>query len=148
MLRCLIAIGFAGLLLPGCARHRDAARPNTRAMKRAYERDAHDAAMEWLDLVDAGEYEDALDLEPPRIRAGVTPGQFVRSMRARRAPFGRAISRTLVGTSYSRHLTGAPDANYESLLFKTMFQHKRPAAERIIVVDDRGTWRVVDYRVY
>jgi hypothetical protein len=148
MLRSALAVALSALLLTGCARHRDAARPNAGATKRLYEREAREAAIEWLELVDSGEYEDALDREPARIRAGVTASQFVRSMRARRAPFGHAISRTLVGTGYSRRLTGAPDANYESLLFKTSFQHKRLAAERVILVDDHGTWRVVDYRVY
>lgn len=148
MLRLTIAVVFSSLLLAGCARHRDAARGPSRAGERAYERDARDAAREWLRLVDTGDYEEALESEPARIRAGVTTGQFIRSMRARRAPFGHPISRTLVGADYSRRLTGAPDANYESLLFKTAFEHKRLAAERVILVDDHGSWRVVDYRVY
>ena len=148
MLRCIGVMVFLSLVLIGCARHRDAGRPSARAIRRDYEHHAREAALEWLELVDNGEYEDALDREPSRIRAGVTVPQFIRSMRARRAPFGHVISRTSVGSSYSRRLTGAPDADYESLLFKTMFQHKRVAAERVIVVDDHGTWRVVDYRVY
>lgn len=148
MLRCILIIVLSSLALAGCARHRDSGRPNMRAIKRANEHAAREAAIEWLDLVDQSEYEEALDLEPQRIRAGVTAPQFVRSMRAHRAPFGRAISRNLVGSSYSRRLTGAPDADYESLLFKTAFQHKRVAAERVILVRDHGAWRVVDYRVY
>ena len=139
---------LSALLAAGCARHHDAARPITRAIKRTYERKAREAAVEWLELIDDGEYEDALDREPARVRAAVTLHQFERSMRARRAPFGRALSRTLIGTEYSRRLTGAPDANYESLLFKSSFQHKSQAAERLILVDDHGTWRVVDYRLY
>ena len=148
MLRCIAVMVLSTVALTGCARHRDVGRPSARAIKRAYEHHAREAAIEWLDLVDHGEYEDALDLEPQRIRAGVTAPQFVRSMRARRAPFGRAISRNLVGSSYSRRMTGSPDADYESLLFKTVFQHKRVAAERVILVSDHGTWRVVDYRLY
>lgn len=148
MVRGVIAICLAAALLPACATHRDSSRPSRREVKRANEREAHEAALQWLELVDAGEYEDALEREPARIRAGVTAGQFVRSMRAHRAPLGHATARSLMGTEYSRHLTGAPDANYESLLFRTSFEHKRSAAERVILVRDHGTWRVVDYRVY
>ena len=148
MSRSIFAVIGVGLLLAGCARHHDPPQPGARAVRRAYEREAREAALEWLELVDKGEYEEAFDREPARLQAGGTVRQFIRSMRARRAPFGRALSRTLIGTGYSRHLSGAPDANYESLLFKSSFQHKSPAAERLILVDDHGTWRVVDYRLY
>lgn len=148
MSRLVVAIVFPALLLASCARHRDLARANRPATKRIYERQAHEAALDWLELVDNGDYEDALDREPARIRASVTVPQFVRSMRARRAPFGHAVSRNLIGSGYARRLTGAPDAEYESVLFKTTFEHKRVAAERLILVHDHGTWRVVDYRVY
>src|SRR3954451_3388972 len=148
MWRSIFAATILSFLAVGCARHRDAAQPSARAVKRAYERQAREAAIEWLELVDKGDYEEALDREPARVRTAVTLRQFERAMRARRAPFGRAISRTCVGNGYSRHLTGAPDANYESLLFKSSFQHKSSAAERLILVEDNGTWRVVDYRLY
>ena len=148
MSRSIFAVIGVGLLLAGCARHHDSARPSARAIKRTYERQAREAAIEWLELVDKGDYEEALDREPARVRTAVTLHQFERSMRARRAPFGRALSRTLIGTGYARRLTGAPDGNYESLLFKSSFQHKSPAAERLILVEDHGTWRVVDYRLY
>lgn len=146
MTRAAVALlCLAALALPGCAGH---AHRHSRAARRAHDSAARAAATEWLELVDNGDYEAALDLEPARIRAAVTVPQFIRSMRARRAPFGHAIARDLVGTSYSRRLTGAPDGEYASLLFKTGFQHKRIAAERVILVDDNGRWRVVDYRVY
>jgi hypothetical protein len=147
MWRCILAVVVSASVSAGCARH-DAAKPSARAVKRGYERQARAAAIEWLELVDNGDYEEALDREPARARAAVTLHQFERSMRARRAPFGRAISRSLVGSGYSRRLSGAPDANYESLLFKTKFEHKSVAAERVILVEDHGEWRVADYRVY
>ena len=110
--------------------------------------EARTAATEWLELLDEQEYEEAYDREPARLRAGGTVRQFVRSMNAHRAPFGRSLSRKVVGTAYSHKLTGAPDADYESVLFKTSFEHKPSAAERVILVQDHGHWRVVDYRLY
>ena len=145
MQRLLCVFLAASLLTTGCARHSHSDR---KAAKRADEQHARSAAVEWLELVDAGDYEEAYDREPARLRAGGTTRQFERSMTARRAPFGHALSRKVVGTAYSHKLTGAPDADYQSVLFKTSFEHKKLAAERVILVRDHGSWKVVDYRLY
>ena len=145
MQRYVIAAVASIALLSGCARH---SHSSARAAKRAHQENASSAATQWLELLDDREYEEAYDREPARVRAGGTTRQFVRSMTARRAPFGRAVSRRLIGTASSHKLTGAPDGDYVSVLFKTSFQHKSVAAERVILLNDRGTWRVVDYRLY
>lgn len=132
--------------LGACSNHHP--QSERRAAKRAYEQAARVAVIEWLELLDARDYEEAYDREPARLRAGGTARQFIRSMRARRAPFGKTLSRKFIGAAYSQKLTGAPDGNYESVLFKTSFEHKAVAAERVILSRDHGTWRVVDYRLY
>jgi hypothetical protein len=141
MLGCLVIVS-----LLGCSKQHP--QSGRRAAKRAYEQAARLAAIEWLEFLDDGDYEEAYDREPARLRAGGTVRQFVRSMRARRAPFGKTISRKFIGAAYSQKLTGAPDGNYESVLFKTSFEHKAVAAERVILSGDHATWRVVDYRLY
>ena len=45
-------------------------------------------------------------------------------------------------------MTGAPDGQYESILFRTSFAQKSSAAERVILSREPEGWRVVDYRVY
>jgi hypothetical protein len=82
------------------------------------------------------------------LRAATTEEQFVRSMQGRRQPFGRVLSRNFIGAAYTRKLTSAPDGNYESILFKTSFENKKLAAERVILSHEAGQWRVVDYRLY
>jgi hypothetical protein len=141
MLGCLLIVSFVA-----CSKQHP--QSGRRAAKRAYEQAARVSAIEWLELLDDGDYEEAYDREPARLRAGGTVRQFIRSMRARRAPFGKTISRKFIGAAYSQKLTGAPDGNYESVLFKTSFEHKTVAAERVILSRDHGTWRVVDYRLY
>ncbi len=118
------------------------------AEKRAREKAARLAALHWLQLVDAGDYAQAYEEEPARLRASNTEAQFIRSMEGRRAPFGRVLSRTFIGAAFTRKLTGAPDGRYESILFRTSFEHKALAAERVILTDESRQWRVVDYRVY
>jgi hypothetical protein len=98
--------------------------------------------------VDAGDYTQAYEEEPARLRASTTDAQFIRSMEGRRAPFGRVLSRKFIGAAFTRKLTGSPDGRYESILFRTSFEHKSLAAERVILTQESRQWRVVDYRVY
>ena len=69
-------------------------------------------------------------------------------MEGRRQPFGHVLSRNLSARRSPEKLTGAPDGHYESILFRTSFAHKSVAAERVILSQEFGAWRVVDYRLY
>lgn len=137
---------FCCILFQGCAMHRSVSK--SLAEKREREKEARAAALEWLALVDAGDYAQAYEKMPARLRASTTEGQFLRSMEGRRAPFGRVLSRSFIGAAFTRKLTGSPDGRYESILFKTSFENKKVAAERLILSHESRQWRVVDYRVY
>jgi Protein of unknown function (DUF4019) len=141
VLTCL-AVG----LLQSCAIHRSVTK--SAAEKRVREKEARAAAEAWLGLIDSADYATAYAAEPTRMRAATTQEQFVRSMHGRRQPFGRVLSRNFIGAAYTRKLTGAPDGNYESILFKTSFENKKVAAERVILSRESNGWKVVDYRVY
>jgi hypothetical protein len=133
------------ILLQGCATHSIS---KTLAEKRARENEVRTAALHWLQLVDTGDYAQAYEEEPARLRTSTTDAQFIRSMEGRRAPFGRVLSRKFIGAAFTRKLTGSPDGRYESILFRTSFEHKALAAERVILTHESRQWRVVDYRVY
>jgi hypothetical protein len=134
------------VLFQGCAFQRSASK--SLAEKRVREKETRAAALEWLALVDAGNYPAAYAMEPARLRAATTEEQFIRSMEGRRVPFGRVLSRSFIGAAFTRKLTGSPDGRYESVLFRTSFENKKLAAERIILSHESGQWRVVDYRLY
>ena len=140
-LTCLSLLSFQA-----CAMHRSVSK--SLAEKRDREKEARAAALQWLQLVDAGEYAQAYEEEPARLRAATTGAQFMRSMEGRRVPFGRVLSRKFIGAAFTRKLTGSPDGRYESILFRTSFEHKALAAERVILTNEARQWRVVDYRVY
>ena|SRR5438105_9146356 len=133
------------ILFQGCAIHSIS---KTLTEKRQRENEARTAALHWLELVDSGDYAQAYEEEPARLRTSTTEGQFLRSMGGRRAPFGRVLSRKFIGAAFTHKLTGSPDGRYESILFRTSFQHKALAAERVILTHEAHQWRVVDYRVY
>ena len=147
MRRALLLLTCLGIaLLPGCAMHRSVTK--SLAEKRSREKEVRAAAEEWLGLVDAANYTAAYAAESARLRTATTQEQFVRSMEGRRQPFGRVLSRKFIGAAFTRKLTGAPDGHYESILFRTAFAHKSVAAERVILSQESGAWRVVDYRLY
>jgi Protein of unknown function (DUF4019) len=140
VLLCVLSI-----FLAGCATHRPS---KSRAEKRVDKIAARTAAVKWLKLLDDGDYEEAFEWEAPNFRVSRTQKQFVRYMRGHREPFGRVLSRTSIGAAAIQKLVGAPDGNYESIIFKTAFEHKSPTAERVILVKQSIGWRVIDYRIY
>jgi hypothetical protein len=147
MRRALLVVTCLSLgLFDGCAMQRSISK--SAAERHARETEARLAAEHWLDMVDAANYPAAYALELPRLRAATTEAQFVRSMEGRRQPFGGVLSRKFIGAAFTRKLTGAPDGQYESILFRTSFAQKAVAAERVILSQESDGWRVVDYRVY
>ena len=131
------------ILLAACA-----PQSMSRAEKRANESDARGAALQWLQLLDQGDYDEAFEFEAQDFRMYRTQSQFVRLMQARRAPFGKTINRKFIGAAHVEKFVGAPEGNYESVLFKTNFEHKNPTAERVILIKQPVGWRVIDYKIY
>jgi hypothetical protein len=119
-----------------------------RAERRAAENAARSVALTWLQLLDQGNYEEAFEWEAQDFQMYRTQRQFGRYMQARRAPFGRTLSRTCIGAAHLEKFVGAPEGNYESVIFKTSFEHKSPTAERVILLKQPIGWRVIDYRIY
>jgi hypothetical protein len=130
------------ILLSGCA-----SQSASRAEKRANENDARTAALHCLQLLDDGDYAEAFEFEAQDFRMYRTQAQFVRLMQARRAPFGKMTARTCIGARHVDKFVGAPEGNYETVLFKTNFEHKNPTAERVILIKQPVGWRVIDYKI-
>src|SRR5437899_12360181 len=122
-------VGALTILLSGCASHSHA-----KAAKRADEDAARLAASKWLNLVDDGDYEEAFEWEAQDFRMSRTQNQFVRYMQARRAPFGRTLSRKFIGAANIHKFVGVPEWNYESIIFKTCCENKVKTGERVIIV--------------
>jgi len=140
----ILALGcMMSSLLAGCASH-----SMSRTEKRANENEARAAAVHWLELLDAGDYEEAFEFEAQDFRMSRTQAQFVRLLQARRAPFGKTIDRKFIGAAHVEKFVGAPEGNYESVLFKTNFERKNPTAERVILIKQSPGWRVIDYKIY
>lgn len=135
---CMLSI-----LAGGCASHSRA-----RVEKREAENTTRAVAERWLKMLDAGDYEEAFEHESIRFRIAGTQKQFVRYMQGRRAPFGKVVSRKFIGAAHMKKLVGMPDGIYQSVLFKSTFENKSVAAERVILTKEAGRWQVIDYRIY
>ena len=110
--------------------------------------DARGAAVNWVHLVDNAKYKEAYELEAQDVRESRTKEEFGRFMETRRTPFGRARSRVGMGTARFRKVAGRPEGEYVSVLFKTSFEHKGSAAERVILLKQPDGWRIIDYQIY
>jgi Protein of unknown function (DUF4019) len=143
MQRGVALVGTLAILLVSCATY-----SGSRAERRAEKDAARMAASKWLNLLDQGDYETAFEWEAQDFRMSRTQKQFVRYMQARRQPFGRTLSRNFIGAASIEKLVGLPDGTYESIIFKTVFEHKSATAERVILVKQPIGWRVIDYRIY
>jgi hypothetical protein len=142
-LAIVVSACVLSILLSSCASH-----SVSRTEKRTNETEARAAALRWLQLLDEGDYEEAFEFEAQDFRMSRTQSQFVRLMQARRAPFGNVLSRNFIGAAHVEKFVGAPEGNYESVLFNTAFEHKNPTAERVILIKQPIGWRVIDYRIY
>ena len=138
VLTCILLISTAG-----CASY-----SRSRAAKRANEEAATAVAQAWVEMLDRGDYERAFEHKSLRFRISGTEGQFVRYMQGRRAPFGRVFSRKFIGAASMKKLVGLPDGEYETILFKTTFENKSVAAERVILVNEAGRRQTIEYRIY
>lgn len=108
---------------------------------------ARETAVRWVALLDAGAFRKAYSEQPPRILAYGHEDEFLAWMRSRRAPLGKPKTRAFYRVTHSRTLLGAPDGNYEFVVFKTSFEHKSVAAETVTLTSETGRWQVSGYHM-
>ena len=113
----------------------------------ASDQNARQTALRWLTSVDVGNYGAAYEQQPPRIRAAKMKEQFVKWMLVRRAPLGYARARNFLRVVHTHKLIGAPDGDYQKMLFKTSFEKKPLGLEMIVLTSETGHWQVSGYAV-
>jgi hypothetical protein len=106
---------------------------------------ARDAALQWLQVVDSGKYQDAVLQMSQEVRA-------LREWRdyfaAQRAPLGRVNKRQLAELkrgSTIPEVAGVRD--YRIIRFKTSFEHKATAKEELTMMKMGCCWEVCGYKI-
>jgi len=102
-------------------------------------------ARNWLALTDGGRYDESWGRAASMFRAAVKEEQWRSAMDSVRAPLSAVESRTLRSAEYSRELAGAPDGDYMTIRYATVFAQKAEAVETVAMTLEKGKWRVAGY---
>ena len=114
-----------------------AARPDDEA--------ARDAAVQWLRIVDSGNYKDAALLMSEEVRG---QQDWLSYLSAQRAPLGRVNKRQMAEVKHATTIPGLPDVrNYVAVRFKTSFERRPVAMEEVVMAKMGCCWEVAGYKI-
>jgi len=106
------------------------------------------AATSWLELIDAGKYDDAWAASADEIKTAGPKEDFGKMMEQTRAPVGRETSRALKDSAYAKDPQNAPPGEYVQIHFTTSFENANSVTELVIVKKQSdGVWKVGQYSV-
>jgi hypothetical protein len=132
---------LALLVLVGCGKKESSVKGNPEAEKIAVE-----AANEWLNLIDNGQYAESWDGTAELFKRAVEKQTWEKQLNAVREPLGKLISREVIKKEYMTSTPGAPDGEYVVIQYSTNFQNKKNAIETVTPMKDKdGEWRVSGY---
>ena len=116
---------------------------------------ARDAALQWLQVVDSGNYKDAALMISEQVRGS---RDWANYFAAHRAPLGRVNNRKIAEVKYASTVPGDPEFRRHAIVrFKTSFEHppssaygvasKTAATEQIVMAKTGCCWEVWHYAV-
>ena len=106
------------------------------------------AATSWLQLIDAGKYDDAWAASADEIKNVGPKEGFAKMMEQTRGPLGKETSRTVKDKGYAKDPQNAPPGEYVQIHFTTSFENAKAATELVIVKKQPdGVWKVGQYQV-
>lgn len=106
---------------------------------------ARDAALQWLQIVDAGKYQEAASQashESHRLKS------ILNYLTNHRTPLGRADKRRTVKVTNDSNYSGLPNTRpYHTIWFRTSFAREPLADEVVVVAKIDCCWKIFDYEV-
>jgi hypothetical protein len=116
---------------------------------------ARDVALQWLGVVDSGNYKDAALLMSEQVRGS---RDWTKYFAAHRAPLGRVNNRKIAEVKHASTVPGDPELRLHAIVrFKTSFEHPPPstygvaskaaATEEIVLTRMGCCWEVMGYEV-
>ena len=133
MVRTILAvIGMSALI---CSAH--ALSPEDEA--------ARDIALQWLQVVDSGNYKDAALMMSEAVRGSRDWSNY---LAAQRAALGRVNKRYPVEVKHASTFPGAAGIrNYDIIRFKTSFERRSSALEEVVLAKIGCCWEIVGYEI-
>jgi len=109
---------------------------------------AVEASNAWLLLVDEGKYGESWEAAASLFRGAVTKENWIKLVEGTRKPLGKLVSRTFAMSRRMTSVPAAPDGQYITVRYKTVFENKAEAVETVTpMLDKDGTWRVAGYYI-
>jgi Protein of unknown function (DUF4019) len=106
---------------------------------------ARDVALQWLRVVDSGNYKDAAALISEQVRGS---RDWANYFAAHRAPLGKVNNRKIAEVKHASTVPGDPELRPHAIMrFKTSFEHKAAATEQIVMTKMSCCWEVSGYEI-
>ena len=107
----------------------------------AAQSEAMQAAIRWLELVDAGRWEESWTATAQSFRTLNTVAVWQSASETARVPLGRVLSRRFT----SEESIPAPPSGYQLVRFQTSFANKAGATETLSLAREGRSWKVAGY---
>ena len=106
---------------------------------------ARKAAIEWLELVDAGKYQEAASQTAQEIHGFE---QWLNYFATQRRPLGRVNKRKLIEMNHTSTVAGVPEIRrYDVIRCKTSFERKQGATEQLTIAKVGCCWEIFGYAI-
>ncbi|MFW6085156.1 MAG: DUF4019 domain-containing protein [Gemmatimonadota bacterium] len=121
--------------------------PETAAGHEADVEAATEAALDWLEIVDGGDYGASWEEAAEVFKGAVTREQWNATVGQVRSQVGTLGERTLASSEYTTELPGAPAGEYVVLQFRTETSGDQTVTETVVPTREDGSWKVSGYFV-
>ncbi|MDQ7729949.1 DUF4019 domain-containing protein [Halomonas sp. SpR8] len=106
-----------------------------------------ESAVQWLEVIDSGEYEESWNLTGSLFQDQLSASQWVQALVQVRQPLGDIKSREVSSSSSASSLPGAPDGEYIVITYASNFENESNATETVTLRQEDEEWRPVGYFV-
>lgn len=117
------------------------AAPQASASSADLKAEVSSAALRWLALVDAQDWQASFAATGDQFRSLNTVQGWTDASQSARVPLGAVVTRDVVAQEY----VPAPPAGYELVRLRTTFANKANTTETVSLVREGGGWKVVGY---
>ena len=106
------------------------------------------AAETFLEIVDAGKYENSWEASTTYLKARHPKDYYIAFVGTTRSAFGSLINRSIISAKLYDKFFGYPDGNICDIRFESSFENKAVGREILtLILNAEGHWKVVKYTV-
>ena len=103
------------------------------------------SAMDWLHVVDAGEYDKSWQQTGQFFQKQVSSTAWQQALNQVRTPLGAVTSREVLSAKEYDSLPGVPEGNYLVITLNTDFTEKPASVETITLTKTGDNWQPIGY---